>query len=242
MPERIELQPAYILHTRPYRDTSLLVDAFTENYGKVSLVARGARGSKKSRNNQRYLLQPFMPILLSWQGNHSLKTLIGVEPARPAIPLTGTRLYSALYVNELLTYLLPQDDPIDASYKDYEQVLSLFVDEACDIELCLRHFEFNLLEALGYGINFHANADTGQAIESSKQYFLIQQHGFVLAEDHPDIRSTTFSGQYLLPLQHRDFSSIETRQYAKLISRLSLQHLLGYRKLKSRELFLKLHH
>ncbi|ODS23009.1 DNA repair protein RecO [Candidatus Endobugula sertula] len=231
---RIELQPAYILHTRPYRDTSLLVDALTKEYGKISLVARGAR---KTKNNQRYLLQPFIPLLLSWQGNGVLKTLVGVELRLLAYTLFGNHLYSALYVNELLTYLLSQDDPSPFIYMSYEELLQVLVDTSSRIEPYLRCFEFHLLDELGYGINFVNDADTGEPFDTDKFYFFVQQHGFVSVDRHLGMTGRRFSGQDIIGIQKKEFTRLSVCQTAKILSREVFKPLLKGRKLKSRELF-----
>lgn len=239
MSTRIELHPSYILHTRPYRDTSLLVDILTRDYGKLCLVAKGVRGAKKAANQQRYLLQAFQPILLSWQGKSSLKTLIDIEPSQETVrhSLSGDKLYSAMYINELLAYLLPQDDPTETIYPYYQHLLSQLSHTDSSLEPCLRHFEYHLLDALGYGINFCDDADSGESVEANKTYYFVQNHGFVLASHHPDIRAVGFLGQTLLDIAASDFSKEDARQAAKHISRMALQSHLRGRELKSRELF-----
>ena len=234
MSARIELHPSYILHTRPYRDTSLLVDTITQGYGKVSLIARGAR---KAKNNQRYLLQPFMPLLLSWQGKGALKTLTGVEPQGLASSLAGVRLYSAMYANELLSYLLVQDDPTMTMYEDYQVLLDELCESECLIEPCLRRFELHLLEELGYGINFIDDADTAEPIVADQHYFFIANHGFVATGRRPDIRDVSYTGRSLLNIAKYTFDDSDTRRAAKQLLRGALKPYLRGRKLKSRELF-----
>lgn len=234
MSAKVELQAAYILHTRPYRDTSLLLDVLTADYGKVSLVAKGV---KKAKNNQRYLLQPLQPLLLSWQGQHSLKTMIGVEASRAKYELVGARLYSTLYANELLTYLMVQDDPSSGIYYLYEQLLHALLDDSCELESSLRCFEFSLLEELGYGIDFSSEAEAGQSIEAEQSYYYIDDYGFVLTQHRPDVRSVSFQGADLQAMAMRDFALSSTRQSAKQLSRLAFKPHLRGRPLKSRELF-----
>lgn len=234
MSTRIELQPSYVLHTRPYRDTSLLVDVLTQSYGRVCLVVRGAR---KAKNSQRYLLQPLIPILLSWQGRSSLKTLTAIEAQDKSYGLEGLCLYSALYVNELLMYLLPQDDPAEMIYQYYQSLLSSLAETTTMVEPCLRIFELALLEALGYGIHFVDNSTGGQPLCADRNYFFILEHGFVDASHHSGVRYQPFSGRALLGIAQNDFSDPMTRQAAKILSRIALRPHLQGRKLKSRELF-----
>lgn len=253
MSARVDLQQAYILHTRPYRDTSLLVDVLSQDYGKISLIAKGAR---KAKNNQRYLLQAFKPVLVSWQGKSSLKTLTSVEPIAAETPqsspfrddnlhnsalsntaLKGDKLYSAMYANELLVYLLPQDDPTDHIFEHYQCLLDQLIDPSSSLEPCLRYFEFHLLEELGYGINFISNASSGESLEAGENYFFIQNHGFVTTREHPEIRDVSFLGEQLICIAQQDFTDKRTRQTAKMLSRVALKPHLRGRKLKSRELF-----
>jgi DNA repair protein RecO (recombination protein O) len=243
MATRIELHPSYILHTRPYRDTSLLVDVLTQDYGKISLVVKGAR---KAKNTQRYLLQPFISLLLSWQGKSSLKTCIGIEPQTVGcLPnvlsgtLTGNKLYSAMYANELLAYLLPQDDPSDNVFACYEQLLKQLHQPETQLEPCLRYFEFSLLEELGYGINFFKDADSDAVLEENKAYFFVPDYGFVATENHPEMRGANFSGGELIQISEQNYTALQTRQTAKLLSRIALKPHLRGRELKSRTLFLR---
>lgn len=243
MSTRIELHLSYILHTRPYRDTSLLVDILTQDYGKMSLVAKGARNAK---NNQRSLLQPFTPVLVSWQGKSSLKTLIDIEPANvaninaeqaSASQLQGNRLYSAMYVNELLAYVLPQDDPTDEIFPDYQWLLAQLSKVDVTIEPCLRCFELQLLESLGYGIDCAHDAETGELLCDDQNYHYAMNHGFVSVEAYHNVHSPIFLGKDLLQIQQRDFHENSVLRAAKLLSRMAFQPLLRGRELKSRELF-----
>lgn len=234
MSAKIELQPSYILHTRPYRDTSLLIDALSADYGKVSLVAKGAR---KAKNNQRYLLQPLNPLLLSWQGHHALKTLIGVESSQDKYELSGPHLYSVLYANELLSYLLAGDDPAIDIFQNYEYLLRSLSNQTTSIEPALREFEFSLLDSLGYGINFAQDAEDGQSIKPNTAYYFVQDQGFVRVECRPDIRGASFLGSDLLAIEQRNFIEVSTRQAAKQLARFALTPHLRGRPLKSRELF-----
>lgn len=259
MSTRVELHLSYILHTRPCRDTSLLVDILTQDYGKMSLVAKGVRKAKK---NQRSLLQPFAPILVSWQGKSSLKTLIDIEPAHlsnqsedllqsvlqnpqkelssqtfSTSVLQGNRLYSAMYINELLTYVLPQDDPSDDIFPHYQWLLAQLSQAGIAIEPCLRCFELQLLETLGYGIDCGHDAEKGELLIADKNYRYVMSHGFVLAETFHDARLPLFSGNDLLQIHQRDFQEVSVLRAAKLLSRMAFQPLLRGRELKSRELF-----
>jgi DNA repair protein RecO (recombination protein O) len=156
MRRRIELESAYVLAQRPYRETSLLVEAFAEHQGRVGLVARGARGPK---SKQRALLQPFTPLLLSWTESGELGTVTAAEAAGMSIPLAGEQVFNGWYVNELLLKLLPRNDPHPLLYRHYVEVLPALA--ATDVEPALRTFELRLLAEIGYGMEFPGDLDPG---------------------------------------------------------------------------------
>lgn len=242
---RIDLQTAYVLHTRPYRDTSLLVDFFTLEFGRIGAVARGVRQRK---GGKRALLNPFTRLLVSLQGKQPLKLLTACEVDGPGCFLVGAQLYSGFYLNELLIRLLPEMDAHAQVFFDYQQSLQLLQGGA-DLEPLLRCFEFNLLQELGYAIDFFSDAHSGAAISAEGVYQFNSQTGFALA-DSVSVENTeacgklliqsAFQGVDILAMGLRDFSKAETRLAAKRLSRLCLRPLLGSKPLKSRELFANL--
>src|SRR4249920_914619 len=119
-PLRRDDQPAFVLHTFAYRETSVIVEAFTANYGRVALVARGA---KRPRSELRGLLQGFQPLLLSWAGQQELKTLIKAEWRGGLALPRGSALLCGFYLNELLLKLLPREDPHPELYDEYHAAL-----------------------------------------------------------------------------------------------------------------------
>lgn len=239
---RIEFQPAYVLHTRPYRDTSLLLDLLTPDLGRVGAVAKGVRRGKSQR---RPLLNPFTPILVSLQGKSSLKTLTAVEANGRGHHLTGMTLYSGFYVNELLVRLLGELDPNPDIFDDYQWTLealaAISAESSSSPEPLLRQFEWRFLESLGYGISFDQEAETGNPIDPAMAYRFDPEAGFIFAgafQAHAqEISYQLFSGLDLLACARTDFSSLQTLAAAKRLSRLMLQPLLGGKPLKSRELF-----
>ena len=237
-PKYIELQHCYVLHTRPYRDTSLLVDILSQSHGKLTLIARGARKTSKSSQNPRHLLQPFMPLSLSWTGKGTLKTLTTMEAAAPAIPLIGHHLYSAMYANELLVYLLQEGDPNEDIYVHYEKLLSMLSNTQYSIEAALRQFEFALLAVLGYEIGFSHDAETQLPLKASEYYYYVHEQGFVAANAHPEIRGMSFDGESLLGISASNYERPNTLQAAKQIARMALKPYLRNRPLHSKELFL----
>lgn len=227
-----ELQPAYILHTRPYRDTSMLVDFFTPEFGRITAVARGVRSRKTPKRN---VLNPFTRLLISFQGKTDLKLLTHFEAEGAHFALHAKHLFSGFYLNELLVRLLPELDSHPDIYALYEQSLHGLSAQQ-DLEPILRHFEFQLLNELGYGIHFEVDAKTGIELSGSCHYCLDSALGFYLAEIDVPV-NFKFSGQHLLAIAARDFSQADVKQTAKRISRILLKPLLGSKPLMSRALF-----
>lgn len=229
---RIELQPAYILHTRPFSDTSLILDCLSAEHGRLSLLAKGARAAK---SRQRQLCQPFMALLLSWQGKSSLKTLIAIESRQLPLGLQGDYLFSGLYLNELLTRLLPEQDSCPEVYQSYATALHQLADRA-PLEPVLRSFELRLLADLGYHLNLTHDAD-GAALQPDELYQWWPEQGWRTASDQ--LRVPLFPGRHLLALQAEDYRDPQTLRLAKILSRMLFQPLLGTRPLQSRKLFSK---
>ena len=232
MPTTAEHQPAYILHTRPYRAPSKLVDLLTPEFGRVTAVARGVRARKTPKRN---LLNPFTRLLVSFQGKTDLKLLTHFEAEGAHFPLTAKHLFSGFYVNELLVRLLPELDAHPEIYYLYEQSLQALSTQQ-DLEPVLRCFEFQLLQELGYGIDFETDAKSGDAISAQLNYCLNPAQGVYVA--HADVPlNFQFCGAHINAIAQRDFSLPDVKQTAKRISRLLLKPLLGSKPLMSRELF-----
>lgn len=230
---RVDLQPAYILHTRPYRDTSLLVDLLTPDYGRVTAVARGVR---KNKTPKRQLLNPFNRLLVCWQGKTDMKLLTSFEADNHFLSLKGNFLYSAFYLNELLVRLLPEMDKHNGFFYAYEHSL-IALQQELEIEPLLRSFELRLLEELGYALDFTQDIRTGLAIDGQCFYECNVQQGFYAAA--PGIpEQYLIKGEWLLAISSGNYSSPETRQAAKKLTRRMLRPLLGREPLHSRELFL----
>ncbi|MDX1754483.1 MAG: DNA repair protein RecO [Marinobacter sp.] len=227
-------EPAYVLHRRPYRETSLLVDLFSLNAGRLTVIARGANSPKSPLKAQ---LQPFQPLLVDWQGRSELKTLLRLE-VRNAPAITGTlQLYSGLYLNELLQRILPSGDPCPELFAAYIEVLNDLVN-AVDVEPLLRRFERTFAQTLGMGFDWAQANDTGLPVEPRGSYCYDPEQGIVLAPS-PAVRLSGLSGQTLLKLAEGNYQSPECRQVAKRVMRVLIDHLLQGRPLHSRTLFQK---
>lgn len=228
---RVDLQPAYVLHTRPYRDTSLLLDLLTQDFGRITAVIRGVRQAK---GHKRQSLNSFHRLLVNWQGKSELKLVTGFETDRHHFHLQGNHLYSGFYINELLVRLLPEHDVIHELFLTYEDTLEA-LHKSQDIEPLLRRFEFLLLRGLGYGLDFGCDCRTGGPVLPDALYLCDIQEGFYRITTNPD--ALTIQGKCLLEIAAGNYSAPETRRAAKHLARLLLKPLLGYKPLKSRDLF-----
>ncbi len=228
----IELQPAYVLHTRPYRDTSMLVDFITPQFGRVTAVARGVRSRKTPKRN---LLNPFTRLIISFQGKTDLKLLTHFEAEGVHFSLVAKYLFSGFYLNELLVRLLPEHDPHPTTYDLYEKSLQALTTQK-DLEPVLRDFELQLLAELGYGIDFTFDSQSGAFIAKELNYCLDTQAGFYPAPAETSL-NRQFSGQHIYAIAQREFSDADVKQTAKRITRALLKPLLGNKPLMSRELF-----
>lgn len=224
-------QRAFVLHGRPYSETSLLLDLFSENYGRVRILAKGARGKRSSLKGA---LQPFTPLLVRWGGRGEVKTLRAAEPISLALPLSGITLYCALYVNELLSRVLEHETAFTALFFDYLYCIQALAAATSSPEPVLRRFELAMLGHLGYGIDFLHCAGSGEAISDEMTYSYREEKGFIASMV---INNRTFSGRQLRALSERDFPDADTLRAAKRFTRIALKPYLGGKPLKSQELF-----
>lgn len=225
------LQRCFVLHRRPYSESSLILDVFSEEYGRVTLLSKGARSK---RSNLKGALQPFTPLLLKWSGGGSMKTLRQAEAINLGLPLSGINLYSAMYVNELIARVLASEIPFPALFHDYLQALTELAHNT-NPEPALRRFELALLSAMGYGVDFLHCAGTGEPIEPTMTYRYREQKGFIASVRKDNL---TFLGEELIAISERRFNSKTQLQAAKRFTRIALKPYLGGKPLKSRELFL----
>jgi DNA repair protein RecO (recombination protein O) len=171
---RVEQQPAFILHARPWRETSLLIEALTRDHGRVGLVARGVRAVRS--RFPRAALQPLTPLSMSWSGRGDLSTLSAAEPVGNALRATGESLLCALYLNELVARLLPRNDPHPGVFEEYFAAFTRLADDIAPA-WTLRRFERDLLGHLGYGLVLDADAETGESLDGGVDYAYRFEHG-----------------------------------------------------------------
>ncbi|MBE2897371.1 DNA repair protein RecO [Pasteurellaceae bacterium 20609_3] len=225
-------QRGFVLHRSPYNESSLIVSLFTEHNGRMSVLAKGARGK---RSNLKSLLQPFTPLLLRFTGKGDLKLLTKAEAAALALPLENTALFSGFYVNELLSRVLEPNTAYPQLFDDYLTCLTALCQAGERVEPALRCFEFKLLRALGYGVDFTHCAGTGKPVEREMFYQYRAEKGFIASMLDNQQR---FQGAALLAFADLQFDSPEVLQAAKRFTRMVLKPYLGAQPLKSRELFL----
>jgi DNA repair protein RecO (recombination protein O) len=209
--ERVLLEHGFVLHQRAYRNTSQLLECLTEQHGRVGLVARGSR---RATSGQRALLQPFVPLRLSWVKRGELGGLTHVEAAAASCELTGQHLLAGYYANELLLRLTARDDPNPAIFSCYSRCLAELADGA-QVARTMRIFEMRLLEALGYGLAYEA------------------EHGLrATAFGDPD--DELFSGRELISLREHVLDDEQSLRAAQRLLGRVLRLYLGERPLKSR--------
>ncbi|BAW80071.1 DNA repair protein RecO [Candidatus Nitrosoglobus terrae] len=232
---KVNLQPAYILSLRPYRETSALVEVFTQNYGRVGLVAKGVR---QQRSKIAGLLQPFRSLLLSWVGRGDLVTLVSAEITDGDLTLVGEGLVCAFYLNELLLRLLSRYDPFEALFLVYTRSL-LSLTNLQQRQQALRLFERDLLAHLGYGPLLQYEADTYQPIEAEQWYNYKAEKGPQRFHTE-DLEGMRIQGRTLLNLAQGQLTDPVSLRESKYLLRWLLSFYLGSKPLKSQYLLKEL--
>lgn len=222
---------AYVLHTTPWKETSLIVEIFTQAEGRLALLAKGAR---RPRSAVRGVLRAFQPLELTWIGAQELRTLTHAEWQGWQALLEGEALYCGLYLNELLLKLLARDDPHPALFDAYGAALQALGNTGASA-IGLRRFELLLLKEIGYGLDLTREARSGEAVLADRLYTIDPVAGPVLASPSPN--AVQFSGEALWAIAEDDWNDPQTVQTAKNLMRIVLQHHLGTHALKSRSLF-----
>ncbi len=230
---RVNHQPAFLLHARPWSETSLLVDMFTREHGRFRLLAKGAR---RQKTGQRAVLQSFQPLRISWTGKRSLMTLTGVEASQNYPRLRHTQLASAYYMSELLFKLLHANDEHEVLFDAYAQAVER-LSLSHDTEAVLRAFECSLLSEVGYGLQLEFDANNRAPIRLDAQYFYYPEKGPVEIGAQPDRNGLTVSGRTLRSLADRQFIDEETLRESKRLLRHLLTRQIAGRPLNTREVY-----
>jgi DNA repair protein RecO (recombination protein O) len=217
----------FLLHQRPHGETSLIVDVFTKKNGKMSIIAKGA---KKPKSKFFGYLTPFTKLKITYTGRSELKTLTNIDrDFSESTNSLSKKSYSLLYINELLIRLLPKDAVHEDLFLLYESFL-LKIHSGKNIELTLRSFELDMLEMLGYGLDFENEIDKNQSIDVNKNYTFIPERGF------RESRSSNFSGKDIINIRMRNLSEV-SKKYLKHITQESIHFCLDGKNLSSREIF-----
>ena len=222
----------FLLHSRPYRETSLLLSFFTDTDGRVDIIGRATRGSAKKRSSAPVL---FSAYDLSWSGKNELKYLSHCESVQPAFQLTSKALYCGLYVNELTYRLLPKHDAEPDFFKVYSETLSGLMN-AQAVEPCLRIFELSLLKAIGYGLSLDLDC-YGASVDPDSLYIYIPERGLQLSTHQEAQFHIGGLGEWFLAIDSGNYQEVAVMQLAKKLLRATLSLYLGSRPLQSRELF-----
>lgn len=225
--QRVQLEPAYLLHQRDFRDSSRILELLTRDHGRVCLFAHGSR---RAGSPLAALLQPFVPLLISWSGSGDGGTLTGCEPAAPRALLAPSVLMSGFYLSELVLKLLGREDPHPDVYECYTLALAGLGESE---SRSLRLFEKRLLEALGFGIDYTRLAASGEPIAPDRYYHVRAERG-VTGVASVAGASDVFSGRELLSLAAEDLGDDASLASAKRLLRAALEGPLDGREIRTR--------
>jgi DNA repair protein RecO (recombination protein O) len=229
---RVALDPSFILHSRPYRESSVLLEALSRQHGRVGLIARGARGTRSRWKN---LLQPFRPLLLSWSQRGELGTVTAAEQVAAPPTLMGEALFCALYANELLVRFLQRSDPHTGLFEHYSRLLNALTGGQPS-EPVLRLFEYHVLTAVGFGPQLDHDSASGQEVRADAWYIYEPGSGPVQREQIAGGTEELVSGAALLALKSGEIGQQHLQELKSLMRKLIRFHL-GGRAIKSQQLF-----
>ncbi|MDR5743449.1 DNA repair protein RecO [Caballeronia sp. LZ029] len=232
---RIAEQPGFVLHSYPYRETSLIIDVFSRDFGRVALVAKGA---KRPHSALRGVLQTFQPLGLSWSGKGEVRTLTTAEWVGGMLPLTGDALLCGFYVNELLVKFCAREDAHPALFNHYVLTLSRLAHDEPAVQV-LRSFERVLLRETGYAMNLTRTV-TRQPVVAEGRYVFDPDRGVREASDDLPAAWPVISGQTLIDMERDDYTSPQTAAQSKTLMRFLLNHYLGGTPLATRQILIDL--
>lgn len=232
--QRVDGAAAFLLHARPFSESSLVLDVFARGYGRLALLARGAR---RPRSALRGVLIGFQPLELGWFGGGEVKTLAKAEWSGGLPLLTGKCLLLGYYLNELLLKLMPREDPHPVLFDAYGLALAALA-RGAEESAELRRFEKTLLRELGYGLTLEREAGSGVPVQPDRRYVYQIERGAVPATD--EMAAPTLSGKTLLDMAADDYSDPRTLAESKSLMRQLMSHYLGGQALQSRRIFVEL--
>jgi DNA repair protein RecO (recombination protein O) len=226
-------QPVFVLHTYPFKETSLVVEMFSREFGRVAAVAKGAR---RPRSAMRGMLQAFQPLLATWSGKSELRTLHSLDWGEGLLLLSGEALMCGFYLNELLLRLLPREDAHEALFDHYARTLRTLMTPA-PVAPTLRRMELKLLQELGYAVPLTHRLDD-VPILAEQEYLYLPERG-ALAPDTEE-SGVQLRGKTLLDMAADDYGDPVTLAQSKQLMRMLLAHYLGDKPLHTRQLLIDL--
>jgi len=226
---RIQNEPAWLLHHRPFRDSSQILDILSRDHGRLSVVAKGSRGAK---SKLRGILRPFLPLQLSWVIRTDLGTLTGAEMDGAPISLAGDALLSGYYVNELILNLLHRHDPQPEIFAAYGKTVEHLA-ASQEVAPGLREFELELLRMLGYALNLDHDTETQEPLAPELRYEYRAEQGPVPVSDREG--PMVFTGAELDAIRKQQFKDPAVLRNAGSLLRNVIAYHLGGRELKSRK-------
>lgn len=229
---RAQLEAAFLLHHRPWSDSSRILELMTRRHGRITLFAHGSR---RPKSPYRAVLQPFIPLLLSWSGRADGGTLTSAEIGAATAPLPAAQLLSGFYLNELLLRLTPKEEGHERLYDAYAAALAQMAAEAGNRPL--RVFERILLDELGYGPDLSRDAGDGAALEPERYYHFEAGRGVLAVRDAAD-RDGALRGCDVLAVARGEFEGAPAQAAARRIFGAAIAHCLEGRGLASRDVML----
>jgi DNA repair protein RecO (recombination protein O) len=230
---RLDNQPVYVLHTYPFKETSLVVELFSKQFGRIAAIAKGAR---RPRSTMRGMLQSFQLLSGAWSGKNELKTLHSLDWNSGLTLIRGEALMCGFYMNELLLRLLPREDAHETLFEYYTNTMQTLADGS-DLATTLRRFELKLLQEMGYAVPLLTD-ENGQKVEVEKTYRYEAEYG--ACELTSTRNGVQLSGKTLLDMADDDYSDSFTQSQSKQLMRYLLAHYLGDKPLHTRQLLIDL--
>ncbi|WP_186019567.1 DNA repair protein RecO [Burkholderia gladioli] len=232
---RVSEQPGFVLHSYPYRETSLIIDVLTRDHGRVALVAKGA---KRPHSALRGVLQTFQPLSLSWSGKSEMRTLTGAEWVGGMLPLGGDALLCGFYVNELLVKFCAREDPFPPLFQHYLVTLARLAHDEPAVQV-LRSFERVLLRETGYARALNRTT-ARRAVQPEGRYVFDPERGVREASDELPAHWPVVAGQTLLDMEEDDYHRAQTVAQSKTLMRFLLNTYLGGTPLATRQILIDL--
>ena len=228
-----ENQEIYILHTYPFKETSLIAELFSKNHGRIPVIAKGAR---RPRSSLRGLLQSFQLLQATWSGRGEIKTLHNIEWCDKFLQVDGNALICGFYINELIMRLLPREDNHKILFDFYHHTMRVLAD-GMNLEEALRRFELRLLQELGYEVPLRHD-ENGDSIIADKFYIYEAEYG--ASEMSKTNNGIKIYGQTLIDMAKDEYKEDNTQLQSKQLMRYLISHYLGDKPLNSKQLFTNL--